>query len=140
MTNNITVGQIGENLACLFLLNNKYKIIERNARYPWGEIDIVAKSKDGILVFVEVKALKVFHGAVKHSIDRFMPEENLHSAKLNKLRRTASLYANSHSNLINDECGWQIDLIAIDIDHQSPEEVAIKELLKNSDIRHYENI
>jgi Holliday junction resolvase-like predicted endonuclease len=175
MSNNITIGQIGEELACAYLLKNKYKIIDRNARYSWGEIDIVAQKKDGTLVFVEVKALKMFHSAVKQSeigsiplevshlniVEKaplaeqsssgLTPEDNLSWSKLNKVKRTASLYANSHLDLIDENRGWQIDLIAIEIhprtqslgegvNHQNPENISAKELLKFCQIRHYENI
>ena len=48
-------GNIGEDLAVDFLLENGYEIIERNFRYSnYGELDIIAE-KDNILVFVEVK-------------------------------------------------------------------------------------
>lgn len=53
MLNKMT-GACGEDVACSFLKKKKYKIIERNFRCPFGEIDIIAK--DGIdMVFVEVK-------------------------------------------------------------------------------------
>ena len=173
MPNNITIGQIGEDVAAQYLLNNKYKIIDRNVRYQWGEIDIIAKNKEGVLIFVEVKALKMFHASVKHSqncstqcftpleigkrcepsrsLTGFTPEENLHTTKLNKVKRTAYLYANSHPDLISEDTGWRIDLIAIEIHphtykegkmacHQSPESISPKELIKHCEIRHYENI
>lgn len=143
MPNNITIGQIGEELACRFLLNNKYKVIERNYREPWGEIDIIAKNKKGVLVFVEVKALKVFHDSVKQINGCFTsltPEDNLSYSKLNKVKRTASLYANSHPDLINENEGWQIDLVAIEINCADPEDFNPKELLKYCRVRHYENI
>lgn len=140
MANNIKIGQIGENIACQHLLNNNYKIIERNVRYPWGEIDIVTKDTKGVLIFVEVKALKVFYRSVKQSEGCFTPEENLHMSKLNKIRRTASLYANSHSSLIDENRGWRIDLLAIEINHPNPEDIDIEQLLGYSNIRHYENL
>lgn len=133
MPNNIKVGRIGENIACEYLINNKYKILDRNVRHPWGEIDIICQTKDGVLVFVEVKALKCF-------TECFTPEENLSAAKLEKVKRTAYLYANSHPELIKEKRGWRIDLLAIEINHREPENLDIKELLKNSKIRHYENI
>jgi len=140
MANNITIGQIGEDIASQYLLNNKYDLLSRSARYPWGEIDIIARDRQGVLVFIEVKALKVFHTSVKHSNICFTPEENLHSSKLNKVKRTASLYANSHPNLIDEDRGWRIDLVAIEIQHENPESLSIKELIGFCQIRHYENI
>jgi len=115
------IGKFGEDEAVQYLVKKGYKIIERNHRQKWGEIDIVTISPDWVLVFIEVKALVIFE---KEGIQ---PEDNLTSVKLKKLQRTCHLYANSHENLINER-GWQIDLVAIDVfnDH--------------CDFRHYENI
>lgn len=48
------IGDIGENIACDYLEDNGYEILERNAKYLGAEADIVAKDGDA-LVFVEVK-------------------------------------------------------------------------------------
>ncbi len=48
------IGKWSENLAVGFLKKSGYKIIKRNVRFNFGEIDIVAK-KDNVLVFVEVR-------------------------------------------------------------------------------------
>ena len=132
MPNNIKIGQIGEDLACQYLLNNEYEIIDRNYREKWGEVDVICKNRDGVLVFVEVKTLR--------KSDFLNPEENLHPTKLKKVKRTAYLYANSHPELINDNKGWQIDLIAVEINCENLESLATKELLKYCQMRHYENI
>ena len=50
-------GKKGENFACDFLRDIGYKIIHRNWRCRWGEIDIIAKDGE-TLVFVEVKTAK----------------------------------------------------------------------------------
>jgi len=137
MPNNIKIGQIGENVACKYLLNNKYKIIDRNYRETWGEIDIICKDRNGVLVFVEVKALKAANNVSREGL---MPEDNLSRSKLEKIKRTAYLYANNHPELINDNKGWQIDLIAIEINCSNPENFDLKELLGHCRIRHYGNI
>ena len=50
------LGKLGEDVACRFLTLHKYKIMDRNFRSRFGEIDIIAKDNQGdILVFVEVK-------------------------------------------------------------------------------------
>jgi putative endonuclease len=49
-------GNIGEDAAVDYLLNNGYTVEARNFRTKRGEIDIVAVAPDGTLVFVEVKA------------------------------------------------------------------------------------
>ena len=123
MNHKSEIGRIGEDIACKYLKSKKYKIIERNHRRKWGELDIIAFSPDKTLIFVEVKTL------VKR-IAGFSPEENLSQAKLKKLQRTAQVYANANYQLIDDNKGWQIDLIAIDL----------TEDYKCGDVRHYENI
>lgn len=124
MTQKSQVGQIGENIACEYLVDNGYKIIERNFRKPWGEIDIIAKAPDKTLVFVEVKTIKEYPGA------ELKPEDELTSAKLQKLQKTASLYAGHYPELIKDDKNWQIDLIAILLDPNTNE----------PKIKYYENI
>ena len=51
---NKTLGRGGEDEACKFLKSNGYKIVERNFKHPFGEVDIIA-SKGDILAFIEVK-------------------------------------------------------------------------------------
>lgn len=114
-------GAQGEDIACKHLKRNGYRIIERNFRKPWGEIDIVARTPDGCLVFVEVKTVR------KTSPESLMPEDQMTAAKLKKTRRAASLYACSGSTIIR-RAGWRIDLVAVTIENDTPS------------ITHYENI
>lgn len=51
-----TIGDLGEGIVCNYLKNKGFRIIERNYWKPWGELDIIAQ-KDGILHFIEVKAV-----------------------------------------------------------------------------------
>jgi putative endonuclease len=50
-----TLGSAGEEAAASHLLSHGWRLIARNARTRYGEIDIVARDA-GALVFVEVKA------------------------------------------------------------------------------------
>ena len=50
-------GKTGENAATKFLKKSGYKILERNFRKTYGEIDIIAKCGENI-AFVEVKTRK----------------------------------------------------------------------------------
>jgi len=50
-------GREGEDIASLLLEENSLRILERNVRYPDGEIDIIADDH-GTTVFVEVKRRK----------------------------------------------------------------------------------
>ena len=55
------IGKWGEILACKYLEENNYRIVERNFLCRQGEIDIVAKdSKKKELVFIEVKTRSNF--------------------------------------------------------------------------------
>lgn len=49
-----SLGKYGEEFACEFLKKKRYKILERNYKNKYGEIDIIASIKKTI-VFVEVK-------------------------------------------------------------------------------------
>ena len=51
-------GRLGEDAAVEYLLSKGYTVEQRNYRTKHGEIDIVAKSPEGVFVFVEVKSAK----------------------------------------------------------------------------------
>lgn len=51
-------GPLGEEAACAFLLKKKYRILKRNFRCRYGEVDIIAY-RDGEICFIEVKTWDV---------------------------------------------------------------------------------
>src|SRR3989338_4219269 len=106
------VGRGGEDIACQFLARKGYKVIERNYRRKWGEIDIIAE-KDGTVRFVEVKAVSRENIPVNGSreID-YRPEELVHKSKLRKVARTAALYMEEK----RDEREFQIDVVGVILD------------------------
>ena len=55
MTQHLQTGKEGEDRAVEYLIALGYTIVDRNRRYPLGEIDILARDRD-VLVLVEVKA------------------------------------------------------------------------------------
>ena len=149
MTKKSETGKIGEDLACEYLVNKRFTIIERNFRRKWGELDIIGKDSVGVLVFVEVKAMRKYNNAASNSaIAELSPEDNLTSAKLRKLKRTASLYAGFNEKLIDDEKGWRIDLVAISLPTDVSRETLktgvskdnLTNYIKNCEIKHFENI
>jgi len=146
MTYKSQLGKIGEDIACEYLVDNKYKIIERNFRQKWGEIDIIAKAPNKTLVFVEVKTVRdveKLHSEndKQQNIGQISAEDQLTGAKLTKLQRTASLYANHNPEMVNDEKGWQIDLLAITIKGTCPELAEVLTISKKDYvIKYYENI
>jgi putative endonuclease len=101
----ISTGKIGEELACKYLKNRGFTIVERNFRKKWGEIDIVSRRKDKIH-FVEVKA-------GQSNVD---PQEHLTSAKIKKLFRVFESYALEHGFSIHTSDSWQFDAVIVRID------------------------
>lgn len=83
-------GNSGEQIAQNLLVKSGHKIIDRNFRSRFGEIDLVA-IKNGELIFVEVKTR---HGS------RFgMPQEAVTLSKINKIKKTAEYYSILNPNL-----------------------------------------
>ncbi len=121
------IGIFGEKVASKYLINKGYEILYRNYKKKFGEIDIIVRSKEGILIFCEVKTMREKPGFPACLI----PEDNVTSQKAQKMRRAAQFFASKYPDLIYEEKGWQIDLLAIVLDS---EDKAVKQ------IRHYENI
>lgn len=74
-------GNVAEDKASLFLLENGYAILQRNFYSRFGEIDIIAY-KDEVLHFVEVKS----------ALDYELAVQNITKSKLSKLIRTGDVY------------------------------------------------
>lgn len=127
----LQTGSFGEDIAVHYLSNRGFPILSRNVRMKFGEIDIVAKSSNGTLIFIEVKTLT--------RASMLSPEDNLTRAKFKKLSRACSAYANAHPELINNTLGWRIDLIAITLDPPS-NLINYKYGKNNFAVFHYENI
>ena len=116
-------GDLGEGIAAEYLENNGYKIVERNYRKNWGEIDLIAQ-KDDCLIFVEVKTRKKAAGGLASS---HFPEENVNWRKQEKLIRTAETYLLEKN--YPDKTAWQIDVIAVELDNSK----------RRADLKHIKN-
>lgn len=67
---NRRLGFWGERKAAHCLKNNGYKILERNFRCPFGEVDIIAQKGDTV-AFIEVKTRRsVAYGAPNEAVGR----------------------------------------------------------------------
>jgi len=101
-------GDKGENLACEYLVKNGYKIIGRNYRIKFGEIDIICRKKlwtfDRTVHFVEVKASSQVSGA-------FSPEQHANWKKQQKVKRLAEIWLSKHK--YPQDIPYQIDVIAV---------------------------
>lgn len=111
-------ARLGEDIAAKYLKKKEYKIIERNFRKGYGEIDIIAV-KDDILVFIEVKTrtTPLYGGGAIEAIAYH---------KLQKLTRTCQYYKMLNPKLPE---AMRIDAILLDLENG---------VVKN--IKHIENI
>ncbi len=81
------LGVFGEEVACSFLGERGYEILQRNWRCAAGEADIVAE-KDGAVALVEVKTRRAAPGW-----GPCFPEESVTAEKRNRYRRIAACWA-----------------------------------------------
>lgn len=95
------IGKLGEDLACKYLQDKGYKIIERNFEARQGEIDIIALDQNE-LVFIEVKT--------RSNISYGKPAEAVNEIKQNHLIKTIEYYV--YSRHLEDEF-IRIDIIEI---------------------------
>ena len=110
-THNQRYGSFGEDLAVKFLQKKKYQILDRNFRFPEGEIDIIAE-KNGVIAFIEVKT---------RSTDAFGdPSQAVNNKKLTRMAQGAIAYL-QENHLHSD---FRFDIIAI----------------LPSSIQHYQNV
>lgn len=131
----LKIGKIGEDAAREFVTELGFKIIGTNLRKPWGEIDIIGKSKTGKVVFFEVKTMRQ-KNQLKDEEHTLVPEDNMNRSKILKLRKTCQYFANLYPETISEKEGWQIDLITI----QLTDDMLLTNSYKNYLIKHYPNI
>lgn len=83
-----TLGQRGESDALAHLVSQGFKLVGRNYRTRYGELDLITISPTGSLVFVEVKArMRSEIGSPLEQIDR---------RKVTHLTKAIALYVNHH--------------------------------------------
>jgi len=102
-------GSWGEQAAVRFLLDQGYRIIERNFMAKPGEIDIVA-AEGNVMVFVEVKT--------RSSTEFGEPEEAITSQKVTHLRRVAYIYLKTN-NLRIEDTAIRFDVVSIVADRET---------------------
>lgn len=94
------LGELGEQLAADFLIENNYEILERNWVSDKAEIDIIAK-KGNVLAVVEVKT--------RSSIEFGLPQDFVKPKKIQLLIKAINQYVET----IDYEPEIRFDIIAI---------------------------
>ena len=64
--NNKVTGEIGEQLACDFLLNKGFEILERNFRQQKTEVDIIAKHQNCLVIVVAESIAIIYYNLFKY--------------------------------------------------------------------------
>ena len=100
------LGAAGEDIAARFLISTNYEILVRNRRSEGGEIDIVARDRDGTIVFVEVRTRRGANAAA-HAL------ESVDRAKQQRLLDGAAAYLAEHPDPAGAEPPARIDVIAV---------------------------
>ena len=104
---NKEIGAWGEKVAVNYLKTHNVKIIDRNIKTNYGEIDILGK-KDGVLIFFEVKTrLTEIFG---------YPEVAVNYKKQEHIKNSALDFIQSNQDIDMD---WRIDVIAVNIDNKN---------------------
>ena len=107
ISSNRSIGNWGEAIASEYLTNHGYCILDRNARTPHGEIDLVAR-QGTVTVFVEVKT---------RTSNRFgPPEAAITEKKRAHMLAAGQAYLQMHPELDGD---WRLDVIAIQADRSN---------------------
>ena len=106
-------AKLGEDLASEYIKNHGYKILERNFRKGYGEIDIIA-IEGQILCFIEVKT--------RTSNQFGSPLEAINYWKLKTLTKTAQYYKMLHKNTPES---LRIDAISVELSQNGDHKIEI---------------
>lgn len=110
------LGRWGEDLAAGALAAKGYELLARNWRCPRGELDLVARQGE-CLVLVEVRT--------RRGLEYGSPEESITTAKQARLAALAEAYVQA----VSWPGDWRVDVVAVEADERG-------RLLR---LDHYEN-
>ena len=102
------LGQAAEDRAAEYLLSLGWRVVDRNVRNKYGELDIVAIDTDYELVIVEVRARTL--GQMQSPLD------SIGSRKLRALLRASMEYVEA----LEWVKFWRIDVVGITVNRKAP--------------------
>ena len=109
MTNNkLKLGSQGEDIAAKYLQSQGYKILQRNFRSRYGEIDIICRWEQTV-IFVEVKT--------RTNTDFGSPEESITKTKQQHIHKVALIYLETYPYSFQE---IRFDVIGILMDGSEP--------------------
>ena len=102
------LGNRGEEIAARYLEEQGYRILTRNYRSRYGEVDIICTYKQ-MIVFVEVKT--------RTSTSFGSPEESITRSKREHIRKVALIYLKSYPHPFKE---MRFDVIGILMNGNEP--------------------
>ena len=101
------IALLGENLAADYLVKLGYRLVKRNFRCRYGEIDIICEDKES-WIFVEVKA--------RRSTQYGMPAEAVNYRKQQKIISTAMAFVEENRS---HNKGFRFDVVEVYVNSQN---------------------
>ena len=118
VTQKTTLGLNAEEAASHWLSERGYRILDRNWRRPWGELDIVAWPG-----YIERGESDKASSRLAVGFDPFLRADG---KKMHKVRRTAQTWLAQHR--YGPDTEWRLDIVSVIFDPKNPQ------------FEHFENI
>ena len=114
------VGDLGEDIACEFLQNKGFSVLETNFNRKWGELDLITTKDRESIVFVEVKTKRcqIPDEVPREGEDEYRLEENVSDKKRQRLKRTIQTYLDKNATC---RPHWRVDLLCVYVDIRQKE-------------------
>jgi putative endonuclease len=114
MSTTVQRGNEGERWAIMALMSTGYTILARQWRIMGGELDVVARDRDGY-VFIEVKT--------RYGSNRGEPAEAVDARKLHFIHRAAEQWLARHAGTL--DINWRVDVVAIEMHRGKPHRISV---------------
>ena len=119
MSTSKALGDRGEAEVARYLRRKGYRLLGSQWRCRFGELDLIAQSRKGVLCFVEVK--------LRSDTAYGLPREFVDARKQEKLRKAAALWLGQHSEL---DAPARFDVAEVYVDQN--EKIQRMEYLENA--------